>query len=192
MEGGDRAVLDAKAFLHHLDHRCQAIGGAARRRDQAVPGGVVELVVDPVHHIEGLFAGDHALHRAGHHHPLQPHLGEVGLEGLGCFELAAALEHHLHACLLPGHGGGIAVLGVANRVALHAEAVGGGWGGAHGHRPAAVDRIKAEQVGGGGGVAAGVVDVDQLNAGAAPQGPEDQAADAAKAIDADFHGPRLR
>jgi hypothetical protein len=55
-----------------------------------------------------------------------------------------------------------------------------------------VDRIKAEQVGGGVSVAAGVVDLDQLNAGAAPQGPEDHAADAAKAIDADLHGARLR
>ena len=192
MEGGDRAVLDAKAFLHHLHHRSQAIGGAARRRDQAVPGGVVELVVDPVHHIEGLFAGDHPFHRAGHHHAAEPHLGEVGLQGLGCFELAAALEHHLHAGPLPGHGGGIAVLGVANGLLPNGEAVAGGWVGVHGHRPAAMHRIKAEQVGGGGGVAAGVVDVDQLNAGAAPQGPEHQPTDAAKAIDADFHGTRLR
>ena len=149
-------------------------------------------MVDPVHHIQRLFAGDHPLHRAGHHDPLQPNLGEVGLQGLGSFELAAALEHHLHAGLLPRHAGGIAVLGVAKRVPCHGEAVAGGGAGAHGQRPAAMDRVKAEQVGGGGGVAAGIVDVHQLNAGAAPQGPEDQAADAAKAIDADFHGLRLR
>ena len=48
--------------------------------------------------------------------------------------------------------------------------------------------VEGEQVGGGLSITAAVVDVNQLNAGTAPQGPKHQAADAAKAVDADFHG----
>jgi hypothetical protein len=43
---------------------------------------------------------------------------------------------------------------------------------------------------GGGGITSRVVDMHQLDAGATPEGTEHQAADAAKAVDADFHrGP---
>jgi len=42
-------------------------------------------------------------------------------------------------------------------------------------------------MGGGVGIAATVVDVHDLDAGAAPQGPKQQPADAAKAVDAEFH-----
>ncbi len=48
--------------------------------------------------------------------------------------------------------------------------------------------VEGEQVGGGLSITAAIVDVDKLNAGTAPQGPKHQAADAAKAVDADFHG----
>ena len=54
--------------------------------------------------------------------------------------------------------------------------------------PAAMNGVEGEQVGGGLSITAAIVDVDKLNAGTAPQGPKHQAADAAKAVDADFHG----
>jgi hypothetical protein len=47
--------------------------------------------------------------------------------------------------------------------------------------------IEGEQMGGGGCIASGIVHVHQLNAGAAPEGPEHQAANAAEAVDSDFH-----
>jgi hypothetical protein len=37
-------------------------------------------------------------------------------------------------------------------------------------------------------IAGGIIDVHQLDAGPIPEGTEDKAADAAKAVDADFHG----
>jgi hypothetical protein len=49
-------------------------------------------------------------------------------------------------------------------------------------------RIKGEQMGGAADIARRIVDVHQLDAGATPQGAEHQPADAAEAIDADFHG----
>ena len=49
-------------------------------------------------------------------------------------------------------------------------------------------RVKGEQVCRGLSVTGVVVDMHQLNARVAPEGTEHQAADAAEAIDADFHG----
>jgi hypothetical protein len=46
-------------------------------------------------------------------------------------------------------------------------------------------------VGGGLSVAGAVVDMHELNARATPQGPKNQAADATKTVDADFHGVLL-
>jgi len=138
--------------------------------------------------VERFGAGDLALDRAGHHHPLEADGVEIGLERFWGFEFAAALEHHLHAGFAPGHGGGVALLAVAHRLSAHRES---GVGGLHRLLPAAMHRIKGQQVGGGGGIATVVVDVHQLNAWPAPQGPEHQAANAAEAVDADFHGAAL-
>ena len=124
VEGGDRTVADAEAFLHHLHHRCQAIGGAGGGGQQAVAAGVVEVVVDAVDDVECFRSGDHPFHRTGHNHPLQAHRTEVGLEGGGGFELAAAFEHQLHTGLLPGHGGGFFLLAVTHPPLLHQKAVG--------------------------------------------------------------------
>ncbi len=185
VEGGDGAVADAKALVHHLHHRRQAVGGARGGGEQPVARRIEELVVDAEHHVQRLLAGHHTLHRAGHDHALQAHLIEVGLQGFGSFELAAALQHQLHAHLVPGHGSGIALLGVTHRRGVHHKACGVGL---HGLMPAAVHRVEGEQVGGGVGVTGRVIHMHQLDAGAPPQGPEHQAADATEAVDADFHG----
>lgn len=48
-------------------------------------------------------------------------------------------------------------------------------------------RIEAEQVGCRGRITRRIVDMNDLNAGPAPEGPEDEAADASEAVDADDH-----
>jgi len=149
----------------------------------------VEVVVDAEHHVERFGAGHLPLHGAGHHHPLEPQLIEVGVEGVGGLEAAAALQHHLHAGLTPGHGGGDGVLAVGDGLLPHPEAV---VVGVHGLVPAAVHRIEGQQMGGGGGITAAVVDVHDLNAGPAPEGAEHQPSDAAEAVDPDAHGPVLQ
>jgi hypothetical protein len=47
--------------------------------------------------------------------------------------------------------------------------------------------IEGQQMGGGGRIASGIVHVHQLDAGAAPQGPKHEAANAAEAVDSDPH-----
>ena len=48
-------------------------------------------------------------------------------------------------------------------------------------------RIEAEQVGRRGRITRRIVDMNDLDAGPAPEGPKDEAADAAEAVDADVH-----
>ena len=58
VQGGDRAVADAEALVHHLHHRRQAVGGAGGGGEQAVTIGVVEVVVDAVDDVECFFSRD--------------------------------------------------------------------------------------------------------------------------------------
>jgi hypothetical protein len=51
-----------------------------------------------------------------------------------------------------------------------------------------MDRIKDQQMGGTDRITAGIIDMHQLDAGSPPEGPKHQPADAAEAVDADFHG----
>ncbi len=106
------------------------------------------------------------------------------LTGQATTTLAAAFEHQLHARLPPGHRGGLLLLGVRDGLAAHKEAARIGL---HRLLPAAMDGIEGQQVRGGVGVAAGVVDVHQLDAGPAPEGAEHQPTNAAEAVDADAH-----
>ena len=191
VEGGDRTVFDPEALVHHLHHRCQAVGGAGGGGDQPVDIWIVEMVVDAEHDVEHLGAGDYTLHGAGHHHAVEAHRIEIGLQGFRRLELTAAFEHHLHPGLAPGHGGGVRLLAIAHRGVGDDEAL------AvvlqtrirlSSLRPAAMHRIKRQQMGGGGGITGRIIDVDQFNAGPPPEGTEDEAADAPEAVDADFHG----
>ena len=49
VDGGDQAAAEAEAVVQHLDHRGQAVGGAARVGDDVVAVGVVGVVVDAEH-----------------------------------------------------------------------------------------------------------------------------------------------
>src|SRR5690606_23975781 len=52
VDGGHGAVDDAEGLVDHLHHRRQAVGGAGGGGDDGVPGRIVEMVVDPHHHVE--------------------------------------------------------------------------------------------------------------------------------------------
>ena len=84
--------------------------------------GLIELVVDAINDVESLSAGDLAFDRAGHDHPTHLGLIEVGLKGFGGFDLAGALQYHLHPGLVPRNSCWIAVLGIADGVAIDLKA----------------------------------------------------------------------
>ena len=174
-----------KLFVHHLHHRCQAVGGAGGGGHQPVHGGVVEVVVDAVDDVQRLGAGHLALHWAGHHHPAQAAALEVRRQGVWGPDGARALQHHLHTRPGPGHRGRITAAAPAHGVLADPEDLAVG---VHRLLPAAMHGVEAEQMGRGGGIAGVVVDVDHLDAGTAPEGPEQEATDAAEAVDADPHG----
>ena len=49
VDSGNRGMLNAKAFLQDIHHRCQAIGGARGGGHYGLVG--IEVVVDPHHYI---------------------------------------------------------------------------------------------------------------------------------------------
>ena len=73
MNGGDQAMLDAEALVHHLHHRRQAVGSAGSGRHQFVPSRFIEVMVDALDDVERFLSSDRTLHRAGHHHTLDTH-----------------------------------------------------------------------------------------------------------------------
>jgi hypothetical protein len=141
-------------------------------------------VVDAIDDVQHLLTGHHSFDRAGHDHSLHAQIGDVGLERFRGFDLAAAFEHQLHAQLLPGHGSRITGLAVADRLGLHLQSAAAG---SYGLIPAAVHRVEFQQVGGGGGIPRPLVDVHQLDIGAAPEGPKNQPPNAAEAVDTHSH-----
>ncbi|MCY1540350.1 hypothetical protein D9M68_759840 [compost metagenome] len=68
-------MADAQFLVDHLDHRCQAVGGAGRGGDDAVLGRIEQVLVDAHDHVQRLLF----LHRRTDHDPLHA-LVEVGLE----------------------------------------------------------------------------------------------------------------
>jgi hypothetical protein len=76
--------------MDHLDHRCEAVCGAGRRRDDPVPRRVVDVVVDAeddIGRVAVLDRGaDHDLLHAGR---------EIGRERRLRLEDAGAVDHHV-------------------------------------------------------------------------------------------------
>ena len=98
-------MANAELLMNHLHHRCQAIGGARCRSDNAVGLGRVKVVVHPHHHIEYRWVLDWGRD----HHPLCTAI-EVALQGLGCEELATAFKHQFDTMSSPinfGRLGGV-------------------------------------------------------------------------------------
>ncbi len=64
VQGRDRAARDPDPLMDDLDDGRQAVGRAGGGGDQVVTGGLVEVVVDSHHDVEGASILD----RGGHDH----------------------------------------------------------------------------------------------------------------------------
>ena len=191
VDGGDLSVTDAQLLVHHFHHRCQAVGGARRRRDDAVFGRVVQLVVHADHDVEHVAH----LHRRGHNDALGAAV-QVALNGFGRQEFAGALQHHVYAQIAPGD---VCRCGVrAEREPLGADGDGVVALGANALAPLALHRVKRQQVGGGGSAAFDFIQVHHFQAiaaawvvqralGGAHGRAQRQTANAAHSVDTDFH-----
>jgi len=136
-------------------------------------------VVDAQHHdgVDVVLGGDRQDHLAGAG-------GQVLLEVRLLREHPGGLHHEGDVEVLPGEGGRVLRRQGLDGLAVHPELP---LAGLDGPGEAPVDRVVLEQAGEGGGVGE-VVDRDDLELGAGVQGPEDQAADAAEAVDGDASG----
>ena len=179
------------AFVDHLDHRRQAVGGARRRSDDAVLRGVVQVVVDADHDVEHIAH----LHGRGDDDTFGATV-EVALQGLGAQELAGALQHQVDTQVPPGDLGRGGVRREAEPAVVDADrglAVGGDVG-----PPAALHAVELHQVCSGCGTALEFVEVGHLQPvararvvrlalGGAHRGAKRQTADAAHSVDAHSH-----
>jgi len=177
--------------MHHLHHRRQAVGGARRSGHDAVAARLVERVVHAHHDVE------HAtrLHRRGNDHALGAAI-QVALDGFGREELAGAFQHQVHAEIAPRNVARCGMRRERHAVLVDADAVfalGRDVG-----APFALHAVKRQQVRRRGGTAFQLVEVHHLQPvagariggfsfGRAEGGAQGQAADAAHAVDANFH-----
>ncbi len=137
VDGGHQPALDAEAVVEHLGDRRQAVGGARGVGDDVVLGRVVVRVVDAEGHGDvRALAGRRDEHLLGAGLQVQ-----LGLLARG--EAAGALEHHVHAQLLPGQLGRVLLGRDAVALAVDDDGV---LGRGHRARPVAVHRVVLEQV----------------------------------------------
>lgn len=176
MQSGEHAVFEAESLVDHLDDGRDAVGGARGVGDEVISGGVVEFVVAAHDDVEdALFdgGGDDDFFDAGI---------EVGLEALGVAEGAGAFEDDVDAS--PVDFGRMVLGSVGERLSVDEDGVVGVGNVAI---PAAVDGVEFEEVGGGFGIGFGVVEAYEFQVGVIEGGAENEAADAAKTVDGDFH-----
>ena len=184
VDGGDQAAMEAEAVVQHLDHRSQAVGGAARVGDDVVAVGVVGVVVDAEHQSDvdvlAWRAHDH-LAGAG---------GQVAARALAVTEEAGRLDDHVHPQLPPWQAARVALGEHADQPAID-------------HQPLvrdldrsrirAVHRVVLEEMGQGARVHQ-VVHGDELDVGGVlpGEGAQHVAADAAESVDGESnrHGWR--
>ena len=187
----DLPVTDSNRFVDDLDDRRQTVRRAGCRRQQPMPGGIVEVVVDADHDVERRLIldgrrNDHAFDAAV----------EIGLKLIRLQEFSGAFQHDVAAEIAPGDVAGRSVFAEAN--ALLAE--GNGAVGLHpdGFVPASVDAIEFEKMGRSRDAAFEFVDVDDIQTvvrarialrtpNAAECRAQHEPADTAHAIDANFH-----
>mmetsp|Transcript_24577 Transcript_24577/g.60396 ORF Transcript_24577/g.60396 Transcript_24577/m.60396 type:complete len:490 (-) Transcript_24577:33-1502(-) len=100
--GGHEPLDDAELRVDHLDEGRQAVGGAGRVGDDLV--AVLVVVVVDAHDVRGDVV---ALGRRRDDHLLGARLQVLG-RARGVNEHPGALDHQLHAQLLPGQLGGVA------------------------------------------------------------------------------------
>ena len=177
MQGGEHSVFEAEGFVDHFDDWRDAISGAGGVGDDVIGGGVVELIVAAHNDVEDTFfdgGSDDDFFDAG---------VEVGLQAFGVAEGSGAFEDDVDA--RPVDFGRMVLGGVGESMAVDEDAVVGEGNIAI---PAAVDGVEFEEVGGGFGVGLGVVESDEFELGIVEGGAKDEATDAAKSVDSDFHG----
>ena len=178
-----KPLHEAEAVEDHLDHRHQAVGGAARVGETWCLAGSYVLVVHAVDDGDVFLLG-----RRGDDHLLGAALQvERGLVAVG--EPAGGLEHDVHAEVLPGELGRILLREHPHGVAVRPRArplVGRDVA-----REAAVDRVVLEQVGERLGVG-DVVHRDEVELLGAHRlgGPHHVAPDPPEAVDADSNRHR--
>ena len=177
MQGGEHTVFEAEGFVDYFDDWRDAVGGAGGVGDDVIGGGVVEFVVAAHDDVEDAFfdgSSDDDFFDAG---------VEVGLQAFGVAEGSGAFEDDVDA--RPVDFGRMVLGGVGEGLSVDEDAAVGAGNVAI---PAAVDGVEFEEVGGGFGVGLGVVEADEFELGIVKGGAEDEATDAAKSIDGDFHG----
>ena len=178
VDGRDHAMFDAEPFVDDLDHRCQAVGGAAGVRDDLV-AGLQRLLVHP-HDDHGV---DLVLRRDG-----QEDLLGAGLEVLGA-RLAGGEDPgglHDEVDLVGGVGqvGRVTLGGDGDLLPVDGDRA---LTGADLAVVAAVNRVVRQQVSQGGCVGE-VVDGHDLHAGGGLDDSEDVPSDAAEAVDTNVDG----
>ena len=177
--GGHQAVDDAERVVEHLHQRHEAVGGAARVRDDLVLLRLVVLVVDAVDDRE-VGTGRRGRHDDGRGTRLEVHRCVVTLG-----EEARRLDHDVDAEVAPRECLGVALGQHRQRVVADLDPVLGGRDllGQHAH-----DRVVLEEVG-HRVERAEVVHRDEVDVGAAfLRGTEEVAADAPEAVDAYANG----
>ena len=55
MDRRDHSMLDAQIFVQHLHDRCETVGRARCGRDDAIFLGLVLVMIDPHHDVDGPF-----------------------------------------------------------------------------------------------------------------------------------------
>ena len=189
--GGDLTVPNPDRFVDHLDHRCQAIGGARSRSHDRMLRRIIERVVDPENDIQD--AAD--LDRCGNDHPLGTTV-KMALQGLGGEQLAGALKHHVDTKLAPGNIDCLAM--VRKREAIMADLDAAFADGRNASTPPALYRVKFQQMRGGRCTALVLIEMDDLKPvlcigiirlpiSGAHCRAQRQTTDTPHAINADFH-----
>ena len=176
MNGGHQAVLDAPVVVQDLGDGGQAVGGAGGVGHEVHVGGVLVQVHAADEHGGVVLGG-------GGHDDLLGTGVQVALGLLLGQEQAGGLHHILSTQLAPGQVGGVALGGDRDLLAVDDDGV---LGVADLRLALAMHGIilqHVSQVVGG----AQIVDAHDLDLGVVQAGPKDHAANAAKAIDANFN-----
>ena len=176
MNGGHQALGDAEVVVQHLGDGSQAVGGAGSVGNK-VHAGVIGCIVDAHHEHGGVILG------GGAHDDLFGAGVQVALSLLLGQEQAGGLHNILNAQLAPGNLLGLELGIDHDPLAIDGDGLvivldGAGELTMHG--------VIAQHVGHVVGGHAGVVDAQELNVLPVDAGAEDQTADAAKTVDANF------
>jgi hypothetical protein len=100
VDRGDLVVPDADRFVHHLDHRREAVGRAGGRRQEPVPGRVIDLVVYADHNIQGRGVLDR-----GSHDDAADAFMEITLQLIRLQEFPGGFQHDLGTEIVLRHFG---------------------------------------------------------------------------------------